>query len=155
MEPLLLALKAAFLVLLYLFIWRVVRTAARDLRAPAQESFVLAPEQARALTGGEPAAQPPRLLVVRSPSLDRGAVFEPGPVALTFGRAGDNTAVLAGDDYASTHHARVEAARDGVWLVDLGSTNGTWVNGEQLDGRRRLHDGDLVRIGQTELRYER
>ena len=154
MEPLLLALKAAFLVLLYLFIWRVVRSAARDLRVPAQESFVLAPEQARAITG-EPPPAPARLLVVSSPSLEPGTAFEPGPVALTFGRAGDNTAVLDGDDYASTHHARVEASRDGVWLVDLGSTNGTWVNGEQLDGRRRLQDGDVVRIGQTELRYER
>jgi hypothetical protein len=153
-EPLLLALKAAFLLLLYLFIWRVVRSAARDLRVPAQESFVLAPEQARAITG-EPPPAPARLLVASSPSLERGTVFEPGPVALTFGRAGDNTAVLDGDDYASTHHARVEASRDGVWLVDLGSTNGTWVNGEQLDGRHRLHDGDVVRIGQTELRYER
>ena len=154
MEPVLLALKAAFLVLLYLFIWRVVRSAARDLRVSSQESFVLAPEQARAITG-EPPPAPARLLVVASPSLEHGTVFEPGPVALTFGRAGDNTGVLDGDDYASTHHARVEATRDGVWLVDLGSTNGTWVNGEQLDGRRRLHDGDVVRIGQTELRYER
>ena len=154
MEPILLALKAAFLVLLYLFIWRVVRSAARDLRVPAQESFVLAPEQARALAG-EPRQAPALLRVVESPSLERGTVFEPGPVSLTFGRAGDNTAVLDGDDYASTHHARVEATRDGVWLVDLGSTNGTWVNGEQLDGRRRLRDGDVVRIGQTELRYER
>jgi len=153
-EPVLLALKAAFLVVLYVFIWRVVRSAARDLRVAPQESFVLAPEQARAITG-EPPPAPARLVVVDGPSLERGTVFEPGPVALTFGRAGDNTAVLDTDDYASTHHARIEAARDGVWLVDLGSTNGTWVNGEQVDGRHRLHDGDLVRIGQTELRYER
>ena len=74
---------------------------------------------------------------------------------LTIGRAADNAATLDGDDFASAHHARVELQRDGVWLLDLGSTNGTWVNGERMDGRRKLREGDVVRIGQTELRFER
>jgi pSer/pThr/pTyr-binding forkhead associated (FHA) protein len=38
--------------------------------------------------------------------------------------------------------------------MDLGSTNGTFVNGERLDGRQRLRDGDVVQIGDTELRFE-
>jgi hypothetical protein len=59
------------------------------------------------------------------------------------------------DPNISRRHAEIVQEGSTYWLVDLGSTNGTWVNGEQLDGRRRLHDGDLVRIGQTELRYER
>lgn len=116
----------------------------------------MAPAQARAagLPVDRPLA-PSRLVVLESPSLDGGHVFEPGPVPLTFGRADDNTAVLGGDEYASAHHARVEAARDGVWLVDLGSTNGTFANGERVDGRYKLRDGDLLRIGATELRFER
>ncbi len=154
MEPVLLALQAAFLVLLYLFIWRVVRSAARNLQAP-QESFVLAPDQARGALAPEAPAQRGRLVVLASPSLEPGRAFETGPVALTFGRSDENAGVLSGDDYASARHARVEAHRDGVWLLDLGSTNGTWVNGERMDGRRRLRDGDVVRIGQTELRFER
>jgi pSer/pThr/pTyr-binding forkhead associated (FHA) protein len=157
-EPLLLALKAAFLVLLYLFIWRVIRSASRDLRVTSspQESFIMAPAQARALTGGaDQSAGPARLMVLASPSLQPGTVLEVGPVPVTVGRSDDNAASLGKDDYASGHHARVEAGRDGVWVVDLDSTNGTWVNGEQLEGRRRLHDGDVVRIGQTELRFER
>ncbi len=135
----------------------MVRAASRDLRAPAavDESFVLAPAAARGHAASEPAAKPGRLVVVASPSLKRGQTFEPGPVAITFGRAESNTAPLPGDDYASGRHARIESARDGVWVHDLGSTNGTWVNGERMDGRQRLHDGDVVRIGQTELRYER
>ena len=116
----------------------------------------MAPAQARA--AGFPVDQqltPARLVVMASPSIELGKVFEPGPVPLTFGRADDNTAVLSSDEYASGHHARIESARDGVWLVDLGSTNGTWANGERVDGRYRLHDGDLLSIGGTELRFER
>ncbi|MBD0317462.1 MAG: FHA domain-containing protein [Thermoleophilia bacterium] len=154
MEAVLLGLKAAFLVLLYLFIWRVVRSAARELRVP-QESFVLAPAQARAAgLASEAPRERSRLVVVSSPSLEPGRALEVAPVPLTIGRAADNGAALDGDEYASAHHARVESTRDGVWLVDLGSTNGTFVNGERMNGRRRLRDGDAVRIGETELRFE-
>jgi pSer/pThr/pTyr-binding forkhead associated (FHA) protein len=154
-EPVLIALQAAFLILLYLFIWRVVRSASRDLRpAPPQESFVLAPAQAAAARG-EPPAEPGQLVVTRSKALRSGKAFQTGPVPATIGRAEDNAISLAGDDFASGHHARVESARDGVWIVDLDSTNGTFVNGERLNGRRRLREGDLVQVGDTELRFER
>ena len=152
MEPALLGLKAAFLVLLYLFIWRVVRSAARDLSIP-QESFVFAPAQARVADADREHAH--RLLVVASPTIEPGSTIEAGPVPITFGRADDNRAVLDSDDFVSAHHARIESTRDGVWLVDLDSTNGTWVNDERMSGRRRLQDGDVVRIGRTELRFER
>lgn len=153
-EPLLIALQAAFVLLLYLFIWRVVRSAARSLPAAPQESFVLAPAQVAAARG-EAGVAPGRLVVARSSALAPGQAFEAGPVPTTIGRAPDNVAVLAGDDFASSHHARVESALDGTWLVDLGSTNGTFVNGERLNGRRRLHEGDVVQIGDTELVFER
>ena len=153
-EPVLLALQAAFLVLLYLFIWRVIRAASRDLRVSPQESFVLAPAQV-AQARGEPAPPPGRLVVTRSSALDAGRAFEAGPVPATIGRAADNLIPLEGDDYASGHHARIESARDGVWIIDLGSTNGTFINGERIDGRRKLREGDLVQVGDTELRFER
>jgi hypothetical protein len=137
---------------LYLFIWRVVRSAARDLSVP-QESFVLAPAQA-GRAGSAPAASA-RLVVARSAGLEAGESFETGPVPLTIGRAGDNTVVLGRDDFASARHARVEAQRDGLWIIDLESTNGTFVNGHRIDGRRRLRDGDVVKVGDTELRVER
>jgi pSer/pThr/pTyr-binding forkhead associated (FHA) protein len=117
---------------------------------------VLAPEQARAAgLGAEAPAAAARLVVLQSPTLERGRAFEAGPVPLTIGRSSANVAALDGDEFASAHHARVESQRDGVWLIDLGSTNGTFVNGERMNGRHRLHDGDVVRIGQTELRFER
>jgi pSer/pThr/pTyr-binding forkhead associated (FHA) protein len=151
-EPVLLALKALFLVLLYLFIWRVIRSAARDLRVAPQESFILAPSQ---LAVEHPAPSGGRFVVEQSKAVKVGKSFEAGPVPLTIGRADDNAVPPRGDEFASAHHARIEAQRDGVWILDLGSTNGTFVNGARLDGRRLLHEGDMVQIGDTELRFER
>ncbi|HEX2506387.1 MAG TPA: FHA domain-containing protein [Gaiellaceae bacterium] len=155
MEPVLLGLQALFLVLLYVFIWRVVRSASRDLRVP-QESFIMAPAQARAEPVREVARQiPVGLVVLRSPVLSAGERYDTGAVPITIGRADDNTLALDGDEYASGHHARVETHRDGVWVHDLGSTNGTLVNGERINGRTRLREGDTLQIGETEMRLER
>ena len=151
-EPVLLALKAAFLVLLYFFVWRVIRSAARDMRVAPQESFILAPSQ---LAAEHPAASGGRLVVAKSKSLKNGRAFDAGPVPVTLGRATDNTVSLSKDEFASGHHARIESQRDGVWIIDLGSTNGTFVNGARLDGRRKLREGDVVQVGDTELRFER
>jgi pSer/pThr/pTyr-binding forkhead associated (FHA) protein len=153
-EPVLIALQAAFVILLYLFIWRVVRTAERGLPAAPQESFVMAPAQV-AQARAEAGVEPGRLVVTRSRALPVGTAFEAGPVPTTIGRGDDNVVVLDGDDYASGHHARVESALDGTWLVDLGSTNGTYVNAERVEGRRRLQTGDLVQVGDTELEFQR
>jgi pSer/pThr/pTyr-binding forkhead associated (FHA) protein len=153
-EPILIALQAAFVVLLYLFIWRVVRSAERGLPAAPQESFIMAPAQV-AQARAEAGVTPGRLVVTRSRVVPTGKVVEPGPVPTTIGRSGDNVLVLDGDDYASGHHARVESGLDGTWVIDLGSTNGTYVNGERIDGRTRLHEGDLLQVGDTELRFER
>jgi pSer/pThr/pTyr-binding forkhead associated (FHA) protein len=153
-EPVLLALQALFLILLYVFIWRVIRSAGRDLRVP-QESFIMAPSQLAAAGASAPPAPAGRLVVASSSAVGKGSAYEAGPVPLTIGRADDNTVALSGDEFASAHHARVEARRDGVWIVDLQSTNGTYVNGARLDGRRKLREGDVVRIGDTELRFER
>jgi len=151
-ESVLLALKIAFLVLLYLFIWRIVRTASRDMRLP-QESFILRPG---ALAGGAIGQQihPGRLVVIASDVLDRGEEFELDSAALTVGRGGQNDISIEGDEFASARHVRIEPRRDGVWVHDLGSTNGTHVNGLRIDRPRKLVTGDVVRVGETELRFE-
>jgi hypothetical protein len=149
-EELLLVLKIAFLLLLYLFIWRIVRSASRDLRLP-QESFVLAPHDR---PGRE---RPPirgRLTVLRSPALAAGEEYPLDSAPVTLGRSGENDVPLANDDFASSSHARIEPRRDGIWIDDIGSTNGTYVNGERVDGPRRLRAGDVVRIGETDLRFD-
>ncbi|MFN2467369.1 MAG: FHA domain-containing protein [Gaiellaceae bacterium] len=151
-EEALLMLKAAFLVLLYLFIWRIVRTASRDLRLP-QESMVLPPHQARQLIGRS-ALPTGRLVVLASPAIDVGTerVLDSAPI--TVGRGQQNDVQIERDDFASARHARFEPRRDGVWVEDAGSTNGTYVNGARLSQARRLRPGDVVRIGQTDLRFE-
>jgi hypothetical protein len=152
-EEALLVLKIAFLVLLYLFIWRIVRTAARDLRLP-QESFVLAPGSIPGLGGDAPHVEAGKVVVVKSPALTEGEEWELDASPLTFGRSSGNDVELKRDEYASSSHARLEPRRDGVWLEDIGSTNGTYLNGIRLTRPKRLTSGDIVRIGETELRYE-
>lgn len=151
-DQLLLAFQALFLVLLYLFVWRVMRTASRDLRLPQESTLLIpAPAQTRA-----PEAPPrSRLVIQESPTLEPGVSFELGSAPLTIGRTQENAIALGADEYASARHARVEPLRDGVWIVDLGSTNGTYVNEQPVEGRERLQDGDVVRVGETLLRIER
>ncbi len=145
-DQLLLLLQALFLLFLFLFLWWIVRSASRDLRLP-QESFFVRPARA-----DQPAAPKARLVVERSPSIDAGASFVVGSTPVTIGRAGENGIAIGGDEYASARHARIEPLRDGLWVVDLGSTNGTYVNDQPVDGRERLREGDLLRVGETELR---
>ena len=154
-ETTLLVLKLAFLVLLYLFIWRIVRSAARDLRLP-QESMILAPQQAAAagLIPSPTARELGRLVVLTSPSLDEGDVITLDASPITVGRGQTNDVPLPGDDYASTRHVRFEPRRDGIWVEDIGSTNGTFVNGIRLTRERKLTAGDVVRVGETDLRFE-
>ena len=114
-EEALLLLKIGFLVLLYLFLWKIVRTASRDLRTP-QESFVLAPQQVR--KGASEKRAKGRLVVVADGD-GKGRVFEIDTAAVTVGRGHANDIPLD-DEFASTQHARLEARSDGVWLEDVG-----------------------------------
>ena len=154
LEEVLLALKIAFLVLLYLLIWRIVRTVSRDMRRSyAQESFILPPAAA---AGGRLAVAPVggKLVVQESPVLGEGVEFELDSAPVTVGRAAQNDVAIEGDKFASARHVRFEPRRDGVWVSDLGSTNGTYVNGVRIAEARKLAPGDVVRIGETDLRFE-
>jgi FHA domain-containing protein len=152
-ETTLLALKLAFLVLLYVFIWRIVKSAARDLRLP-QESMILRPHQVAGLLHQPAAPKLGRLVVAGSPALAEGEVFVLEASAISIGRAANNEIAINEDEYASTRHARFEPRRDGVYVEDVGSTNGTYVNGVRLMREQRLAPGDLIRIGATDLRFE-
>ena len=151
-EEALLVLKVAFLVLLYLFIWRIVRSAARDVTMP-QESFVLAPGSIPGLGEARP-VEAGKLVVIKSPALREGEEWELDSSPLTLGRGSQNDVQLDRDEFASSTHARIEPRRDGVWVEDIGSTNGTYLNGIRLTRPRRLTPGDILRVGETELRYD-
>jgi hypothetical protein len=150
-DQLLLALKAGFVVLLFLFVWRVLRIQARDLRAVPETGSATEITSFRRGTGEGPLG--PRLVVLSSP------IYPPGTLVrldedVAFGRAAENDVVLEGDPYASSRHSAV-VVRNGERIVrDLGSTNGTFVGGAPLAGEHVLRTGDELRIGETELRYE-
>ena len=152
----LLALKIAFLVLLYVFVVRVIRSAGREKPTPSQDSMILTPAAAAAAGIGRGGARrrSVRLVVQRSPSLDEGDEFQLNSAPVTVGRGGQNDLVLSGDDFASARHARIEVRGDGVWVQDLESTNGTYVNGARVAGAQRLDPGDVLRVGETDLRVE-
>ena len=152
----LLVLKIAFLVLLYVFVVRVIRSAGRERQAPSQDSMILTPAAAAAAGLGRKAARRKavRLVVQRSPSLEDGDEFPVDSAPVTVGRGGQNDLVLTGDDFASARHARIEVRGDGVWVQDLDSTNGTYVNGARVAGAQRVDSGDVLRVGETDLLVE-
>lgn len=167
----LLVLKIAFLVLLYAFVLRVIRTAAKEPKAgasagsggaPPADSMILTPAAAAAAGLGSGALgtssarqrRPVHLVVQRSPSLETGAEFPVDSAPVTIGRGGQNDLALDGDEFASARHARIEARGDGVWVQDLDSTNGTFLNGARVVGAERMTPGDILRVGETDLRVE-
>jgi len=155
-ETTLLLLKIAFLVLLYLFVVRVIRSAGREKQAPSQDSMILTPAAASAAGLGRRGSRRSsvRLVVQRSPSLEEGDEFQLNAAPVTVGRGGQNDLVLSGDDFASARHARIEVRGAGAWVQDLESTNGTYVNGARVMGAQRLDLGDVLRVGETDLRVE-
>jgi pSer/pThr/pTyr-binding forkhead associated (FHA) protein len=114
---------------------------------------VLAPSDAAALREAA-GLNVGRVIVVKSPALPEGEEWQLDSAPLTFGRSSQNDIPLENDEYASSRHARIEPRRDGVWVEDIGSTNGTYLNGARLTEPTALAPGDIVRIGETELRYE-
>lgn len=148
----LLGLKVAFLVLLYLFVWVVVRTATRNVTAAPQESIILSAAEAAALraTAG---VRSSRLLVTSSPALRHGSTIDVAGT-LRVGRGAEIDVPLDGDSTVSSHHATLSRRADGLWVEDAGSTNGTFVNGARVTTPRLLAPGDVLRVGHTDFVVE-
>jgi FHA domain-containing protein len=148
----LLVLKLAFLVLLYVFILLIVRGATKDIGGAPQESIVLGAREAAALRA-EHGLKPASFVVVEAPGLKPGSRIDVS-VSTVVGRDHESGIRLDGDEFASARHAQIDPRPDGIWVEDLGSTNGTFVNGAQVTSRRLLQPGDVLRVGETELRLE-
>jgi hypothetical protein len=148
----LLILKIAFLVLLYGFILLVVRSATKGMAQAPQESIVLGAAEANALRA-ELGLSPARLLVLASPELGPGNTIEVAAPTVV-GRDATSGIRLEHDEFASARHARIEPRPDGAWVDDLGSTNGTFVNGAKLKRARLAKAGDVIKIGSTELQVQ-
>ena len=157
-EPLAVALKFGFLAVLYLFILWVVRSAMRDLAryegtsAAAEPVDLPGPRRRERSTPDLRSGVSPRLSVVAAMGYEPGTMFNVGEGA-TFGRS-DNADIRVDDAFASSAHARIFPRAEFMYLEDMGSTNGTYLNGRQVKSAERLKMADTIRIGDSEYRYE-
>jgi pSer/pThr/pTyr-binding forkhead associated (FHA) protein len=92
----------------------------------------------------------PKLLVERAPGHQSGVAYGLDDT-VTLGRG--DVEIRLDDPFASSRHARISRQGPVVVIEDLGSTNGTYLNDDLLTGPQPLHDGDRIRIGDSEFSY--
>jgi pSer/pThr/pTyr-binding forkhead associated (FHA) protein len=175
-EPLLGILKYVLLALVYVFFARVLWAVWSEVRGPGQGVAVQPATRGRgapvdptvpapapsAPTGNQAkrAVRPPRgkrgtvgRFVITEPKASRGAAFAIGQ-EITIGRAATCTIVMPDDSFVSQLHARVYREGGLAMVEDLGSTNGTFVNGKRLTVPEQVAKGDRVQIGSTVFEAE-
>ena len=158
-------LKLVLLALLYLFFARVLWAVWSEVRQPvnARHAGEPAVQPSPTPAGGVPApagrrqTKPakgrrgtPARLVTLEPKDRRGTTFALG-ATVTIGRETDNTIVITDDAYISSRHATISMADGHVVIDDLGSCNGTYLNGAKLTQRHTVHTGDRIQVGYTVL----
>jgi hypothetical protein len=123
-------LRIIFLGLVYLFVWQVARAIGSHLGISVRRKR----------------KEGSRVLFVRSDS-QQGQEFEVSDVVV-LGRS-DETDFVIDDPYASEFHLRLVSQENGMMLHDLGSTNGTYVNGRRVSAPTELKRGDTIQVGKT------
>jgi hypothetical protein len=156
-EPLAVALKFGFLAVLFLFLLWITRSAMKDLSRTggAAAAEPVEPPRPRRREPALPnlrAGVEPRIEVVAAMGHHPGTRFDVGAGA-TLGRSG-GADINVDDPFASSAHARIFQRGDYMYLEDMGSTNGTYLNGRQVRAAERLKVADTIRIGDTEYRYQ-
>jgi hypothetical protein len=157
-EPLAVALKFGFLAVLFLFLLWVTRSAMKDLSrtgggaAAAEPVEPPSPRRRESAMPDLRAGVAPRLEVVAAMGHEPGTSFDVGNGA-TMGRS-DGADINVDDPFASSAHARIFQRGDFMYVEDMGSTNGTYLNGRQIRTAERLKVADSIRIGDTEYRYQ-
>src|SRR5919206_2576998 len=153
-DPIAILLKFGFLAVLFLFLLWVSRSALRDV----------AGRGTAALDDTGPSAGPrdgridlrsgvyPRLEVIAAMGHEPGEEFDLNG-GITMGRAA-SADVRIDDPFASAAHARIFPRGPFMYIEDMGSTNGTFLNGRQLRKPEQLKVADVIRIGDTEYRYQ-
>lgn len=168
----LLAAKALLLLLLFAFVYAVVRRGVGDLKKVSEEDL-RSPGSARSVAAsrnGNSYSRPAnsskssdssnssngaetRFVVERSEVLEQRTRFKIKSGITTIGRAPGSDIVLKSDDFASSSHARLTRHAGLLYVEDTQSTNGTYVNDEKIVGATPLHQGDQVTVGSTTFRY--
>ncbi|MEX0835801.1 MAG: FHA domain-containing protein [Nitriliruptor sp.] len=154
-NALLTLLKFALLLGLYLFLFRAIRAVAVDLYGPRRKTALRRPAVATSSSdSSRRTRKPPREIVVHAPT-GTPSVRPLGKQAITLGRA-SGADIVIDDVYASDEHAQLLPDGEGGWNVrDLGSTNGTFLNGAKLTHPVPVATGDQLRLGKTRVEVRR
>lgn len=146
-DQLLTALKILLLALVYLFFARVLWAVWSEVRTPVAAAV----GEGKSKRGKKKSVpKGVSVFVVIEPKQHRGRSYTLSN-ALAIGRVEDNDIIIDDDNFISSHHARIEIRPEGVWVVDLQSTNGSFVNGQRLTGERSVRKGDRIQVGSTVL----
>ena len=156
-EIALLIIKVVFLALLWLFILSAVSVIRSDLFGktvrvsdqPQPQELETPPPPARK---AKRQRGQPRVFMI-SQGKQAGLSADLAEEVIMIGRGTDCQLILD-DDYVSTRHARVVGTPNGIYVEDLGSTNGSYVNGQRITAPTTITLADTVRIGKTMLRLE-
>jgi len=140
-----LLLRVLFVFLLYFFLYQVVRVTTRELTALAASAAPPAP-----VPSGHPSG---RLVIVDGgeSALGPGTTFLLRPISLV-GRHRDCT-VEIDEPFVSSEHAELAIENGRWWVRDLGSTNGTFVNGQDVRVPTGVKPGDIVQFGRVKLQF--
>lgn len=151
-DSLLTILKFCFLALLYLFFLRVLRAVWAEVSGPrvtAATAPATRPQRAR--TSGGRGGAGARLRVIE-PADHKGQTYELAD-ELTVGRAG-GCQITLDDTYVSQLHARVYRRDGQLYVEDLGSTNGTYLNRKKVSAPIAIRKGDRLQIGKTVMELQ-
>jgi len=149
-DALLNALKLMLLALIYLFFGRVLWAVWSEVRTPVMPAARVGGGTASRNRAKKSVGKGVPVFVVIEPKQHRGATYTLSSV-LAIGRLEDNDIVIDDDSFISSHHARIEIRPEGSWVVDLGSTNGCYVNGQRVAEERSVRKGDRIQVGSTVL----
>lgn len=143
-----LVLRVLFVFLLYFFLFQIVRTIARELRAVS-----IATAGGQTSVTGPAEADEARLVLEEDTEagLRAGTTFALRPGAVVGRRPSSD--IFLNDTYMSGEHARLTVHEGRWWIADLGSTNGTYVNGSRIERPTPLTGGAEVRFGRIRARF--
>jgi hypothetical protein len=155
LEPVSVGLKFGFLAVLYAFLVWVALSSFFDLRRSSRRSAFTNPDATGMYEASDSLLElesdfEPRLVVDNAAGHERGMAYDLS-VGATLGRG--DVEIQLDDPFASARHARISRQGRAVVIEDLGSTNGTYLNDQPLNGPQPLHEGDHIRIGDSRFSY--
>lgn len=141
-------LQYSLLLLIYVFLFRVIKAVYIDLKAPSAARAGLGPA-----VSVKEARQAAKLLVSESGPLCLSQDTYELEESISIGR-NDHNDIVINDGFISHEHACITRHKQRYWLVDLGSTNGTYLNGCRITEETVLSNGDKIKIGAVTFTFE-